>query len=75
MNARPTFPMDLTQQASLGYLEISRRVALLVNEFMPHSQAARLTLRAAALQAAAHVPPAEIAHAMRDIADELEAMG
>lgn len=75
MNALPTFPMDLTTQPTQGYVEISRRVALTILEFMPHSQAARLTLRAAALQAAAHVPPAEIALAMRDIADELEAQG
>lgn len=73
MNAHATFPMDLTGKPSQGYLEISRRVALINLEFMPHGTAARLTLRAAALQAAAHVPPAEIAQAMRDIADELEA--
>lgn len=74
MNARATFPMDLTQQPSQGYVEISRRVALINAEFMPQAQAARLTLRAAALQAVAHVPAGEIATAMRSIADELEAL-
>lgn len=72
MNA-PINHSDLSVSPARGYVEIHRRVALIVSHFSPTAQAARLTLRAAALQAVAHVPVREVAAALRDIAAELEA--
>nr|DAQ12764.1 MAG TPA: hypothetical protein [Caudoviricetes sp.] len=71
---KPETRSDLSRYPAAGYAEINRRIALLANEFSPASQAARLILRAASLQAVAHASPVEIATAMRSIADELEAM-
>lgn len=74
MNARPSFPTDLTLSPAKGYIEINRALALIVSGLVPTAQASRLVLRAAALQAVAHCPAGEIATAMRAIADELDAM-
>lgn len=73
MNARPSFPTDLTASPSRGYIEINRAVALVIADYVPAAQASRLVLRAAALQAVAHSPASEIATALRAIADELDA--
>lgn len=71
MNAHVSFPMDLAEQPGAGYVEISRRVALIGNDFLPRGQTARLILRAAAIQARAFVSDDDLADTLRALAAEI----
>lgn len=79
MNAVAPFPnrqadRDLTKHPAAGYSAITRKVALIIDEHQPATQAARLTVRAAVIACTGLITPAETATALRALADEVEAM-
>lgn len=77
MNAVVPFPartgLNLNRHPSAGYAQITRKVGRIVSDHEPHPQAARLTVRAAVVAARVHVPAKDLAQALRDMADEVEA--
>lgn len=76
MNAIVPFPdaagRDLTKNLGVGIAAINRKVCRIIQDHTPHGQAARLTIRYAVLNARFVVPTAELANALRALADEIE---
>lgn len=76
MNAVVQFPAragrDLIQAPAAGYAQITRKVGRIIEDHETHSQAARLTVRAAVVAAAVYVPGKDLAQALRDMADKVE---
>lgn len=76
MNAIVHFPeragRDLAKDSAAGVAAIHRKVCRIIEDHEPHGQAARLTVRFAAMNARFFVPKGELVNALRDLADEIE---